>query len=130
LFYFLFWFDGDLTHFQMTLTNSDGNRGSLSISLIPFNDFKANPNFGMVRAMGVEPTTFGSGGQSDCSMREQLFSLDEAGLTEEGSGFASGRSFRSLGMSFHQSPKNYWKQREIAELSFICHYIQIVVATL
>jgi hypothetical protein len=32
-------------------------------ALIPFNDFKANPNFEVVRAMGVEPITFGSGGR-------------------------------------------------------------------
>jgi hypothetical protein len=31
--------------------------------LIPFNNPKANSNFEVVRAMGVEPITFGSGGQ-------------------------------------------------------------------
>jgi hypothetical protein len=32
-------------------------------TLIPFSISKANPNFEVVRAAGVEPTTFGSGDQ-------------------------------------------------------------------
>jgi hypothetical protein len=61
LFWFVFWFYGDSTQVTNDVTGPDENADyTESIDFIQF--FEGSPEFKVVRAAGVEPTTFSSGG--------------------------------------------------------------------
>jgi hypothetical protein len=60
VFWFLFWFDGDLIHFQTTILNRVGKADSPE-TFDSIDDFQRNPEKRLVRATGVEPITFGFG---------------------------------------------------------------------